>query len=1136
MKRTYAITVYEARVEGGLRWVPVLPPGVVGPLTGKSEVRLRESLGKALRQAIGGVEPDQQELLETAPGTRLHHVHLDLAMPRPAGKRIGGRFPFVVEPRWFTETRQRMIAYHPSDPSVWFDADDLADVERLAPHFARQAWRGESEEELEARKSPTLPDAAAGEHARKPGKDRLITVSFELDSPTLLDRARSARAEKQRAGLARVVHQNLSQFGVDQTARAIDGTLPLGVPRPPYRGQVARLLGGERPRSTILVGRPGSGRATILHRWIADRLEEDGWYLHRNTDRIRRVWRLSGKRLIAGMQYFGDWEDRLLDLVTDAQRRRGILWFDDLHLFGRLGVTRQSERSFADFLRGPVQRGDITVIGTMTREQLARLDDDAASFAGLFGRIAIEPTTPGETAALMLSEVRRLEAERPVVVHPFTPRTLIELAAGLFPWTAAPGGPIDLLRKLIAGATVPGEGRATLGPDAAVALAARETGLPEHLITLDRALDPEEVRAHFAARVIGQDEAVTVATDVVMKVRAGLADASRPLGVYLFTGPTGTGKTELATALAEYLYGDRKRLLRYDMSELSGPDAVARLIGDRFAPEGLLTARIREQPFAVVLFDEIEKAHPSVLGLLLQLFDEGRLTDAAGEVASFRHAVVIMTSNLGARVAAPIGFGDTSEVLLGEIARAVREFFPPELWNRIDRTVRFRPLTAEVAAKVVDKELAKLLGRRGLRERDVFVYAGRAVRERAVAQAFDARFGARTVKRWLEDHVATALAEVLASAPPARMTVARLREAGGTVAVELETVPEAVPEAGDFPIATLRDLAAAALVPHAEAMALRLDGMLARDPVGRALARLRGTARADEARYFVEQYADELGALRRILVGERTIKAPTDLAHEDHDLRTWRAPSPPSRTEWSRRNKEMRTSVAQIDHRSGERKHRPAASQAELVDALARAELLLRHEPELADPDAHAVTIVISTVGRLGHRPRPALEALLRALLPHVDESAVWADGRAVTGVRLDAPVPHTALVVRALFARAAFGPEHGCHFFQSLTDEPEVYRVEVRPGAGDLAALLRERVAAIAAFEEAQATGVAGPANPEPLLPAVRTMSHTPPARVGDPITADVEDFVTGIATRLTARALADVVRALWQIRWSRR
>src|SRR6185295_6490366 len=333
------------------------------------------------------------------------------------------------------------------------------------------------------------------------------------------------------------------------------------------------------------------------------------------------------------------------------------------------------------------------------------------------------------------------------------------------------------------------------------------------LIALDAPLDPAEVEAAFARRVIGQPAATRAAADVILRVRAGLADPGRPVGVLLFTGPTGTGKTELATAIAEYLYGDQARLLRIDMGELSGEGAVARLIGDRWNPDGLLTSRVRAQPFCVVLLDEIEKAHPQALHLLLQLFDEGRLTDAAGEVASFASAVVIMTSNLGSRNAAPIGFGETRDRILADVARAVREFFPVELFNRIDRVVPFEPLTPDVAAKVVDKELAKLLARRGLRERNTFVYAGAAVRRRAVADAFDPSYGARTVKRWLEDKIGGALTDLLASAKPARLRIIRLAEHDGAIAATLEPLRDRPSVPGPYLLEGALDLATTALEP-----------------------------------------------------------------------------------------------------------------------------------------------------------------------------------------------------------------------------------------------------------------------------------------------------------------------------------
>ncbi len=1133
MKVSFTVGIFAERDGAEQTWTALVPAAHAINISGANETRLRETIVDRLRAELRKAPPHLHERFHLHAGTRLERVSIDVSTrPDAGGRRISGTFPLVCVPRWLDGEQQRLICFHPSLPDRWFAAADIAEVAELAPHFARVGWADVDASDLDDMKAT--------------GKERLTTVTFSAEPKSLLDELRD-KPGKQRAGASRGFEQILGKLGVDLTALAVNGTLAMGVPREPYRAQLARLLCGARLRSTVLIGPPGVGKRTLLHRWIGDRLDDDGFTLHRNLDRIHRVWRLSGKRIIAGMSYLGDWEKRCLAVAEEARRTKAILWLDDLHLFGRIGQSRQSDRSLADFFRGPMQRGELTVVAALTAEQLARLEDDAPAMASLLVRLPVHPASTTQTLELLLTEIRELEQKLPVDVHPFVPRTAIELGSAIFPWTSLPGTAIDLVRKVadacapiaapsnaravaalaarggsaVARAAV--AGRAQIGPADVVRHLARATGLAEALLTLETPLDPASVEAAFARRVMGQPAAIGAASDIVMKVRAGLADPGRPLGVYLFTGPTGTGKTELATALAEYLYGDVARLVRLDMSEFGGPDAPARLIGDRHAPEGLLTQRIREQPFSVVLLDEIEKAHPSVLALLLQLFDEGRLTDAAGNAASFAHAVVVMTSNLGARRSAPVGFGDHDAAILVEVARAVREFFPPELWNRIDRVVPFAPLSAVTAARIVDKELQRLLARRGLRERSVFVYAGAAVKARAVAEAFDPRYGARTVKRWLEDRVAGLLADELAAGGTARMRVIRLVEAApagagepATLALHVEPMTEAACVPGRLALEPLLELAVQSLLPHAAATAHALHRALEDAPLRAAVAAARDAGEA----YVADRVVDRMRHLAAALGGQGATRASLD--------------------------------------------------RDDALAALAEANLLHRHLDEMARPAAHVVTL--SLVG-VGHGAGPSagpsgvgapvdLDApgsvarLARAYAGagYLGDLGGWfdvgaarrADGSIVAFAAepgrgevswadaLRAPCTHVVLVLRDVLLAPALAGEHGSHVFQSLAGEPEIVRVEVTAGARDPRAAVVEHQRALQAFEAAVDRGGALPLNPESLLPVVRRLGYRPPLRAGEPWQVEVEDFVTGWSAALDLRGPAVALELARWLRWS--
>ncbi|HEY5944715.1 MAG TPA: AAA family ATPase, partial [Kofleriaceae bacterium] len=620
---------------------------------------------------------------------------------------------------------------------------------------------------------------------------------------------------------------------------------------------------------------------------------------------------------------------------------------------------------------------------------------------------------------------------------------------------------------------------------------------------------------------------------VIVKVRAGLADPARPVSVMLFTGPTGTGKTELATAIAEYLYGDPSRFVRVDMGEMSGPDAVSRLIGDRWQPEGMLTSRVRAQPFCVVLLDEIEKAHPQALHLLLQLFDEGRLTDAAGEVASFASAVVIMTSNLGSRNAQPIGFGETRDRILADVAKAVRDFFPVELFNRIDQVVPFEPLTPEVAAKVVDKELGKLLARRGLRERNTFVYAGSAVRRRAVADAFDPRYGARTVKRWLEDHVGGSLTDLLATAPPARLRIIRLAEDAGAIKPSLEPMLERSPEPGPYVLEGALDLATARL----EANIATASEAIARVRGSRELARGKAEA-TGELRYYVDELEQRLTALEQLFGSSPTAEPDDDHDHDDvYERRLVRTGD---------QHREIRTRK-----RGPGGTPRPPAARDALVAGIAEALLIERALPTLLDVNAHAATVVIS---RIGAANGDGLVAVTQVFAhqqgwfeagAHADDageigalstgksSSTWDVWQRFWRTRRD-----VVIVERGLFVREALATDHGTWMLRAAAAEPDIVRVEIRGGADKPPAeVLRAHVAARRELEHVLEHGGALPPNPDVLLPVTRTVTSRAALLFwSKPFEIEIEDFSTGWSDRQTVPDVVTSIRRCWHLAWSRK
>ncbi|MBM7116208.1 AAA family ATPase [Archangium primigenium] len=1135
----FMISVYQRRDSaGGLSWTTLGLGPHTQARTGRGAVKLQQKIVEELRTLVGKLPVHELAAFQLSRGVRLERIPLELDFKR---LRVSGAFPLILEPRWRTRGESVTIAYHPERQGEWFTVEAQGSLAEQARAFFTHAWSGLEAPELESLRSNR--------------KDSLKVLSFEATprSPLELlgkrqgpwadlDPQDRPGAEKKHKKSSVGGTQVLHTLGTNLTLQAAEGTLAAGMPRAPYRDQLQWLLGGERKTPVLLVGPPGCGKRTLLKRFVVDLLESEGYATHHNLDKVSAVWTLAGKRIIAGMSYVGDWEQRCLQLLEDVRGRPRVLLVEDLHAFGRIGRTRDSDTHLALFFQGALARGEILLVGTVTPEQLQRLEADAPSFAALFTQLHVRPTAADETLRMLLHESRELEVRHQVRWHPLLFPALLEQASALFAGAALPGKAIDTLREL---ATRHQHTNRVITSEELFAALADRTGLPPQLLSARERLMPEDVREALARKVMGQPAAMDAACDLVLRIHAGLTDPQRPYGVYLFTGPTGTGKTELARALAHYLYGDASRLVRLDMAEFQSPEAVARLTGDAWNPEGRLTRLIREQPFSLVLLDEIEKAHPSLLHLLLQVFDEGRLTDASGETADFTHAVLVMTSNLGARRRPRVGLVEAdARAQALEADRAVREFFPPELFNRIDRVVYFSPLSREVGEQVVEKELARLLARQGLTSRNIFVSADDAVKRRIVEESFDPHLGARPLKRYLEEHVGQVLAEAIIRGPqsPLRLFQLYLRE--GHFEVQADALIPREPVAEGFALEPLLSLPMARLretlrEAREDVRAMRESEALGAlsEQVRFHLDRLQAGEREhaeslytlDAMRMYLEHFAAQLDTLSR---------APEEDAREMIEVERFGL---------------LEVSHANVVRLFDRRSFAPVrtASREQMLDVLAEVYFLRRILRGLASPEQHLVQLELLPLGqwRRGATSGSQLTRWLCTAYAHsrgtIESFAVLLPNgaRVSGGARQLREFLHASTVEPVHAAIKLVGPgirpflegESGLHVWQSSGRLPEIVKVRVHPAdAPAPPLLLASHAARLQAFHEARQQGLQPlPEDPEAAMPVVRAYRFEPPSRQ-QVAELELDDYLLTYSGVHRVRSPADALPTLWRLRMS--
>ena len=556
---------------------------------------------------------------------------------------------------------------------------------------------------------------------------------------------------------ARGPHEDAAPAVLEQIAEELTSRA-LGPRQPPlvYDGYaLATFLPyvlRQPPVSLLLVGGPGVGKTgwvLQLARMIAERRRES------KDEKVHfpRIWRTSADRIVAGMVYLGMWQERCLKIVDALSFENDYLYVDRLT---SILAPQPDGSSIGDLLLPAVMSQEISVIAECTEAELERCQRRFPEALRPFRIIRIEPP-PASLVPELMQRYQAAKRSR-VSIHSLGLRQLVGHLEAFQRDSLFPGKAYRFLDWL----EQQGErGKArTLYPRDASEAYARYTGLPLQLISDEFPAEQATLATQLRQGVIGQERACELAAGVLARFKAGLNDPEKPVGTLLFAGPTGVGKTELSKQLARTLFGHEDRMIRLDMSEFMMPGSAQRLmeVGPGITS---LAERVRQQPMSLVLFDELEKAHPDVFDLLLGILGEGRLTDSLGRLVDFRMTVVCMTSNLGVEHSERAGFGAARDS--EDFLRAIRQAFRPELFNRIDHIIPFRWLTEGDVLRIVDLELEKAASRAGFLRRRLRLVVEPDARAWLARHGYDPKLGARPLKRVIEAKVMAPIAVRLAA-------------------------------------------------------------------------------------------------------------------------------------------------------------------------------------------------------------------------------------------------------------------------------------------------------------------------------------------------------------------------------------
>ena len=558
----------------------------------------------------------------------------------------------------------------------------------------------------------------------------------------------------------------LDQYSRDLTLLAASGSFDPVIGRDEEIRRSVQILSRRSKNNPVLIGEPGVGKTAVAEGIAAYIAGSDA----PDSMAGKRLVALDLPALLAGTKYRGDFEERVKAVLKDVKKAGDVILFiDEMHTMIGAG-SAEGAIDAANILKPALGRGEVQIIGATTPEEYRRHIEKDAALERRFQPVKIAEPSRGDSLKMLGAVRQSLEKHHGVKISDAALTAAVDLSVRYINDRFLPDKAIDLADEAAAHIRVSGGGLVTAEDIAGVV--SLWTGIPVANLSADETKRLRNMESILHRRVIGQNEAVTAVSRAIRRGRVGLSDPNRPIGSFLFLGPTGVGKTELCRALAEAVFGESEAMIRLDMSEYMEKHAVSKLIGSPpgyvgYEDGGQLTERVRRKPWSVVLFDEIEKAHEDVWGILLQIMDDGRLTDSAGRVVSFRNTIIVMTSNVGAKSISDgrprMGFtpdgGDEAQLMRARINEELRRTFKPEFLNRIDETIVFRRLSRAEIRSIAERMLLTVAER--FKALGMTLSVPDQVVDFLAERGYDEKYGARPLRRAIRSMIEDKAAELM---------------------------------------------------------------------------------------------------------------------------------------------------------------------------------------------------------------------------------------------------------------------------------------------------------------------------------------------------------------------------------------